>query len=559
MHRILIVDDEPEIVEGLYTLFQRQETMELEIYKAYSGFEALDRLYNTQIELILLDIQMPAMTGLQLMETVKANWPKCWIIFLTGYNEFDYIYEAVQYDRINYILKNEKYHKIIQTVESALRDIEESNNYAFMIQRAREQMTTVKPILRREFLFGLLQGEHYDMASLADRFGEMGIPLDSAKPFIMLLGGINRLSDAVNSLERTKLIYMIENICGDYYGSKVNTAFVPCGNNQIVWLVQPGDFFIGQDNVDPWLAGSNYLKESVEELQMVLMESLGISMSFVGDTSPAPWDTIETEYGIVQSFLYAQNTLGSDILYFDRRGILEESGQRPYPGRPSNTRAAVFKPAVIPMLETYLENGQKREFQALLYKIIGEMDQNTSKHYNPALEAFYSVALVFLSYINRWGLAERLAFQIGLNKLTRIDEHDSWGDVYDYFYKLSNILFDTRLSDEQNNSARTIVRAQQYIEENIDRDLSLNKLADITYLSPTYLSKLFKRQTGKNLLVYVNEARLVKAKELLSNHSIKIQDIGAAVGFNSPSYFSQFFKKAMGMSPQDFREKITIN
>ena len=96
MYRILIVDDEPMIVEGLCALFEEQDAVQLEVYKACLAAEALGIMNRRRIDILLTDIRMPAVSGIELMQRVRANWPACRIIFLTAFEEFEYAYAALK-------------------------------------------------------------------------------------------------------------------------------------------------------------------------------------------------------------------------------------------------------------------------------------------------------------------------------------------------------------------------------------------------------------------------------------------------------------------------------
>lgn len=122
MFRLLIVDDEELIVNGLYDIFSNLVDLDLDIYKAYSGEEAIDWLNRTRIDIVLSDIRMPEIDGMQLLGEIKQNWPQYKVIFLTGYNEFEYIYEAIQYSNSSYILKNEDPEKVISAVKKSIRN-----------------------------------------------------------------------------------------------------------------------------------------------------------------------------------------------------------------------------------------------------------------------------------------------------------------------------------------------------------------------------------------------------------------------------------------------------
>lgn len=97
---------------------------------------------------------------------------------------------------------------------------------------------------------------------------------------------------------------------------------------------------------------------------------------------------------------------------------------------------------------------------------------------------------------------------------------------------------------------------QQYIQENLHGDLSLTSLAGVVYLNPSYMSRLYKQLTGIKITDYINSVRIETAKKILCEGEHRIQDIAARVGFDSASYFSVFFKRITGMTPQEYRKTV---
>ena len=106
-YHLLIVDDEYHVVDWLAELFEEQDLLPLEVYKAYLAREALEILGKTKIDIVLSDIRMPGMDGFALADRITAEWPLAKIIFLTGYQEFEYAYKANQYKNITFLLKTE--------------------------------------------------------------------------------------------------------------------------------------------------------------------------------------------------------------------------------------------------------------------------------------------------------------------------------------------------------------------------------------------------------------------------------------------------------------------
>lgn len=124
LFRILLVDDEPHVVDSIQLLLQAQTEWELDVYVAHRGRGALDILQNMRVDLLITDIQMPDMTGLELISQTKARWPDCEAFVLTGYSHFEYAYEAIRLGTLGFILKSEKDEVLLDAVRGALEKIE---------------------------------------------------------------------------------------------------------------------------------------------------------------------------------------------------------------------------------------------------------------------------------------------------------------------------------------------------------------------------------------------------------------------------------------------------
>lgn len=136
MIRMLIVDDEVRIANALYNFFLNQADLELDLYRAYSAEEALQLFHTAKFDLLLSDICMPGMDGLELLSRVKENWPACRVVFLTGYDRFEYAYSALSFDGVSYILKSEGYDALNQRVREQIEMLK--NERARRIERSKQ-------------------------------------------------------------------------------------------------------------------------------------------------------------------------------------------------------------------------------------------------------------------------------------------------------------------------------------------------------------------------------------------------------------------------------------
>ena len=553
MYTLLIVDDEPIIADGLFEVFQNLNTLELNVYKAYSGDEAIEILKKTRIDIVLTDIRMPGMSGLQLMEQIHRQWPKCRVIFLTGYNEFDYIYAAIQYKGVNYILKTEGYDKVIAAVENAVEDIEKSFRLDALIQEAEKQMDAAKELLRGNFLNGVIKGRFYKNEINQRQFDELGIELNASRDVIMLVGRLDNVPKGVPYSERNRRIYSVSLIAGEFFSSSVNYIYFTDENSYLIWLIQPREGQDAGENVS-WRECLTFVMGIIELIQKSCMESSRISVSFALDDSPADWIDLPDRFNtlkMVLNYRFGQDSAmllaGRGVMKEDLKDIQEKAYEK------LSTNRLQFE-----MLAETLEYGKKEDFFALMDELTGNLKTVKSIHNTVALEQYSSIALVLLSYINRWNILEKVAFRIGIHKLMRVDEHESWDDAVKYLYDLGSILFEIQEQEQEERAQDVIGLIQKHINDNIhiQDELSLIRLADLVHFNPSYLSRLFKQVVGMNISDYISDIRVKKAKQMLENPGIKISSVAESLGYGTATNFTRFFKKMTNMTPQEYRDFV---
>ena len=144
MYRLLVVDDEEIITNSLYEVFHQWMTEKLDVCRAYSGKEALNWMSRTRIDIVLTDIRMPGMSGLELTESIRALWPRSRIIFLTGYSDFDYAYQAIQMSNVRYLLKTEGFDKVMEVVKDVIDEIESGNRMNEWLKQSRIQIEALE-------------------------------------------------------------------------------------------------------------------------------------------------------------------------------------------------------------------------------------------------------------------------------------------------------------------------------------------------------------------------------------------------------------------------------
>lgn len=542
MLRLLVIDDEPFIVDWIHELFSQCETLDLDIQKAYSAAEALEYLNRAKIDIVLTDIQMPDMDGIQLMKAIKASWPACRVIFLTAHDEFEYAHIASK-DGVTYILKTESDEEIVNAVRKAAEEIEQSQWQQEVLETARRQMTLFRPMLQREFLSGVLKGSARDTAS-QEMLDSLEIPLRADQGVLMLIGRTLRGAANATLLDKAHEFAAMEAIVDGCLMVEVRRFHLRTDDEVGVWMLQP--------ETDDWEKTLLAMRGSLESLQNKFGSSLHSSSVFISDHAPCRWEELPDRF--------------SALLLLMNRSLLREGGMTVTRMLPPQEAQGVDQDDArqgrlvhqwleqIQVLRTFLESGQRESFLALFSDLQQALLPVVAGNRALWRETAMALTLMFVSVLNRSGaLSGRISERQDLMDVLRVDEHWRPEQAFIGYGRLAEMIFEGQSEERISTEERLIRDLHDYIQRHLDGDVSLVKLAEIAYLSPAYLSRLYKQTTGGNLSDYIQQQRMDKARQLLANSRDKIYEISAKVGFDSVNYFIRTFKKQNGMTPQDFR------
>lgn len=536
------MDDEKDVLEYFERMFLRDFSLELEVYKAGSAAEALACLECVRISVVISDIRMPKISGLELYDRIKERWPDCRVIFLSGFQEFDYVYSSIQKKDIRYLTKLEPEEKIINTVKEVLAEIEESYVQADNRRLIESQLTEALPLLQNKFMGNLLHGVEISPAQAAKRMRELKINLDPEKTFI-IAGAIYDTTEeerdsGIQDQNMAAIHYRMEKQMADLFRIQGYLSV----HGYVIWILQEKE-----ESLSDW---NFVLNGRLEYVRNSMKHVLGSELTFTYFERKAEWSEIPAIYQ------HIKRTLGYQARLMEGEIILcseyETSTTILSAGSPKvDSRKQLLR---VSELEGWLELGKEKAYFELLDSMTDCLNSITSFHYGPALEIYYRIMGVILKYINEWDLTEKLMFRIELYKLNHLELHNSWKEATDYLKEISRHIFEIHFSDEQARSMTAITRLYHYINANLDQDLSLDRLAEQVNLNTSYLSRLFKSVTQKNIYEYILDCRMRHAIEALLKTNDRIQEIGAGVGYESAQSFTRAFRKYTGKTPTEYRE-----
>ena len=542
---ILIVDDERYIVNYLLSLVEENIKEEVYIEKAYSAPEALNVLSATKIDLILLDIHMPGCTGLELAKKVKSSWPRCHIIFLTAYDNFEYVYQANHFASTSYLLKTESDETILTEIQKHIDHINQESQTAVLINDARNKDRLLTHLLQQNILMELVSG--HDLTHMKNELQLTGsdFQLDLSKPVYMgyMSVHLRTIDEYQSNLSSLILAYLgpIEKLLnGSFCSSVLNLK-----HGRMLLFFQPNDDF--RNAVQSELA---FLKGFAEDLMNYSVTVLHWNLNLVLYPDAVKWNQVSNTYYQLIQHPEIQNLKtnwpSSSVTVYTKK---EASNLLPK----TSPDAKGQTERQLQALSFSLYQNTPAEYYKALDQLAKECCTLKSMHSLDAIHIYLCISTALISHISLYHLQEKLAARIAVYPLYHLAEFTTWDEAFRYLKEFSKHMFDLLSANASDKSETVIRKIKDYIKEHLSESISLSSLSAIVNYNETYISRLFKQSTGVKLSEYIYQERIAKAKYLLSTSSDSMQAIAAAIGFDSPQYFSLVFKKSVGITPSEYQ------
>jgi len=369
-------------------------------------------------------------------------------------------------------------------------------------------------------------------------FRSLSVPLDPRLPVLPVLGSFLKTVDDSSYTKRQEAALTAKFLVDRYLRDQTRCVSIVDRYGDLLWLIQPQN--PDEDRKGTQADMVRFLEGTLELTQEACSEALGTEMAFTLSGQACEWNVLPAAYDRIRQLQHGRIGDGASMVMTVEAVLKDTSGPSREP-----IRSERFE-----LLAGHLESGRSDAFLSLLKEMLEPVHRNPETDKIQAMELYYSAALVMLSYINR----RQLQDQVPIAGLMRFDAHSSWEEGATYLERTAETLFARRRCGEGSRAAGAVQEIGSYIEEHLDEDLSLVRLSKRFHFNPSYLSRVFKQESGMNLSDFIEKARLRKAKELLAGESLRIHEIGAKVGYESPHSFTRFFKKATGTTPQEYRE-----
>ncbi len=520
MHKVVIVDDDRIIRRGLIQTIPWEENGIKVVGEAGDGEKGLELIRSKNPQIVVSDIKMPFMNGLEMAQKIRGEFPTMKIILLTGYDDFKYAQEAIKIRAFDYLLKPVDSLELVRKVKEAAIELDKE-------VEAISKLNDALPLLQQEFLKNLIYGKIPESEIQQSLFEELNLNLKG--PFYATIIASSReekdsfYTGEIKKLSTDLVVTRKDDIQG--------IEFI---KNQYE-LVMIFSFFSLVDN--------NFLKKLAEELKHLLKHHIDVDLTISLGNLYKGVHHLSTSFKEARMAMDFSHVFGkqriisvSDIILSDKKLNVILKGEE-------LELLQKISLGLVCEVEAFYENLQK-----LL------LNQYHS------LQDVHFIALKLLIALNNKASHDAVVWV----EDTNFDLTSLYQEIYrlhtiqDIIEKLEDLSVSLAHYLQAENSRRKVSvvdMAISFLEENYHQErLSLQKISSKVHVSPAYLSNLFKVEKGKNFGEFLLEIRMEKAMELIRKENLKTYEVAEKVGYSNPQYFSICFKKYTNYSPAEFKK-----
>lgn len=536
--KVFLVEDEMVIRRGIKNSIDWEKEGYIFCGEASDGELAYPMIIKEKPDILITDIRMPFMDGLELCKLVKKELPNIKILILSGYDEFDYAKEAIRLGVTEYLLKPISSGKLLEALNGVSESIRREKEDKDLVRKNMEEMRENTEHEKQKFFEQMIAG-NLSMADALETGEKYEMNLSAGMYNLLLfrftLGEENRksgelLGEAEYAIEKLteRLEYVFEFQRG----------------------VEGWAFLLMADNEEQMSERVKELSKDLEEI----MKNYSTIAYFGGIGQPvARLRELEESFREAERALAARFTMElnriisvEDIRMAQNVDTLDDIEITSF-GEIEKTRT---------MLEKFLNNGAEDEIDEFVDVYINELPEENLKSVLMRQYIIMDAYIVMMSFCEKFeGIEGEMQAQSEelKNSMKTIQTLE---EIKNYIRMLLKKIIGVRDTISGRRYSDIIEIAKDQIRKTYMSDeISLNTIAAEVGMSPSYFSSIFSKEMGKTFVEYLTEIRMDRAKELLMCSSMKTSEIGYEVGYKDPHYFSYIFKKTQNCTPKEFRAR----
>lgn len=539
MIKIFLVEDEIAIRKGIKNSIDWEKEGYEFVGEAGDGELAYPMILKTKPDILITDIKMPFMDGLQLSKLVRKELPATKILILSGYDEFEYAKEAIKLQVAEYLLKPISSAKLLDVLAQVKEVIRQEQEEKELIKKYKEDMKENRELEKERFLNQIIT-QNLSLAQILETGESLGMDLSAPLYNVLLLkitengGKQETYAEIESALDTLSGVFSFRRGVDEWLflltaddAEKMERRIESCRKTvrQITEKTDPPVEYFGAlgNPVERLREIKNSLKEAEKKFAFQYLKKwnqiLEIPVRDVGSSENPQTEKKENEELLISS-VQVDKLNHKIIENFIHTGLRRE---------------------VSNFVDDYFMSLGEKSVQSLMFRQYVAMD-------------FYLAAVAFLERLgfSSKELVERCGDLKEMEQVIQTIEQTK-----EYIKKVLDATLECRESVSRKRYSDLLKEAVSYIEHHYEEeDISLNQVAASVNISPSHFSTIFSKEMGETFIEYLTNVRMERAKQLLRSSTMKTAEIAYAVGYKDAHYFSYLFKKVQKCTPREFRTQV---
>ncbi|QOX64747.1 response regulator [Anoxybacterium hadale] len=528
MFKIMIADDEKVAIDSLKFIIEKSFD-DVELTAARSGREAIELVEAHLPDILFMDIRMPGINGIEAIREIRKRHKQIAIIVLTAFDQFEFAKEAVNLGVMEYLLKPVNRVKVVEVINKAMDQIRVDKEKWQIELEMKEKLEFIGPILESGFVYSILS---YD-----DNTNEIAnykriLEIEEDGGYLLTVEfvdeetggyGDNKIGYNVQSQQFYPIVTeTLKGLCRCVIGPAILNripVIVPSGSEE--------DEYSGRQ--EAIALAENVIHKLLERLNCGL--KIGIGKRY------RRFDMLAASYEeSLKALRYLQ---GTGVMHYMDITARTAAVDTEYPEY--KEKLLLQKVAVGDEAESV------KAFLCIFDWLVREYSDQPLRIKNKLLEIVFLVSHLSWEYEPGGGSG-------GVDLLEDMLSISDLGELRIWCRKRVESVIAQINSYRDYKAGGLTKRAKEYIKSNYSKSITLEDVAREINVSPQYLSKLFKEETGENFIDYLTSIRIRIAKSLLEGDDLSIKEICYSIGYSDPNYFSRIFKKIVGATPTEYKE-----
>jgi two-component system response regulator YesN len=533
MYKLIFADDEALVRNNVSRLVRWEENGFQLVGCCSNGHELLEMVEKDPPDLVITDINMPFISGLDVARQLRSDFPTVKIIFLTGYDDFNYAKQAIDLNVTKYILKPVSAEELTSCLAEVKKLLDNEHMQSRNLASLKSFYSQNKSVMQNSFINSLLTNEVSD-GEAAEKIELLNLDFLAASQFqvaVFMHDGDQNEDWAGES--PSLMNFAVWNIAKEILeGRQMGSAVVH--DEYVVALLTNAGMAKSKD----W---RNEVLTVLEEIRATIEKYLKFTITIGVGNVCGRYSTISNSYSEALSALGYRYAIGRNRLI-----VINDI-------EPHRQNVLVFsKEKELQLLACIKANNRDG-----VARMVDDLMEEASHHASMEQMISYTISIIIFIARETQSISSNGEALMYLGDIRKILDMKTVEQLRDMVLELCYGLMESITENRQNYCSEVIEKAKAFINDNYaDPNISVGMVSQHLHLSPSYFRAVFKKETGTTFINYLTELRMNKAKELLIDPSMKNYQIAEAVGYSDPQYFSYCFKKYFKVSPNEYRDNL---